>query len=80
MGIHLDRSAAEGVYDLGYVLMKEYAGKGVVGLCVEALTRFWEAWGAEEVRVVKWQAYGRFESPSFSRVTGDRVRNTRTKR
>ena len=46
--------------DVGYVLLKEYAGRGVMGRCVQGLTRFWEAWEGAEVegRVKIWGAYG----------------------
>lgn len=49
-----------GVMDVGYYLSKEFAGKGVMGRCVQALTSFWEAWeGREEDRRVKaWEAHG----------------------
>jgi len=58
------------VMDVGYVLLKEYAGRGVMGSCVQELTRFWETWeGVEEEEKVKtWGAYGTylFILPSIS--------------
>ena len=52
-----------GVWDLGYVLLKEYAGKGVVGAAVKAMMTFWEAWGAEENKVKTWEAFGTSQMP-----------------
>ncbi|KAL7412186.1 hypothetical protein BDY24DRAFT_393540 [Mrakia frigida] len=54
-----------GVMDVGYVLLKEFAGKGVVGKCVEALTKFWEVWegSEEEKRVKTWGAYVETNNP-----------------
>ncbi|KAL7412188.1 hypothetical protein BDY24DRAFT_416374 [Mrakia frigida] len=54
-----------GVMDVGYYLSKEFAGKGVMGRCVQALTSFWEAWeGREEDRRVKaWEAHVETNNP-----------------